>query len=138
MISTTVANNSVTMSAQQPSMTLIGTDHTSPRSGQNMAEPTSATRQATYQEWHSGMSPHQYEIVLLPNNVRKCYGCGNDFAEKYRKPPFNLIVRHFDRRVVKRSEQTGMLVFSNNYSNTYYHLLKLHIMRRNPVFTGLQ
>lgn len=138
VISTTVANNSVSpMSTQPPSVSLLGMDHMS--SGlQTTTQSTWATRQGTsYQEWHSGMSPHQYEIMLLPNKVRKCYGCGSDFAEKYRKEPHNLIVRHVDRRVVKKSEETGMLVYSNSFSNTYYHLLKLHIMRKNPVFTGL-
>ena len=92
---------------------------------------------APLDHWHSGMSPHQYEIVLLPNNVKKCYGCGNNFAEKYRSPPFNLIVRHMDRRVVKKCEHTGMLIYSKDFSNTYYHLVRLHIARKNPVFAGL-
>lgn len=26
--------------------------------------------------WHSRYSPHRYELVTLPGNVRKCYGCG--------------------------------------------------------------
>ena len=75
--------------------------------------------------------------MLLPNNVRKCYGCGNDFAEKYRKPPFNLIVKHVDRRIIKKCEQTGRLVFSHDYNNTYCHLVGLHILRKNPAFTGV-
>ena len=75
--------------------------------------------------------------MLLPNNVRKCYGCGNEFPEKYRKPPFNLIVKHVDRRIIKKCEQTGRLVFSHDYNNTYYHLVGLHILRKNPAFTGV-
>ena len=79
---------------------------------------TSFDQQTTQsnEQWHSGMSPFPYEILLLPNNVRKCYGCGNDFAEKYRKPPFNLIVKHVDRRIIKKCEQTGRLVFSHDYT----------------------
>lgn len=88
-------------------------------------------------QWHSGMSPFPYEVVLLPNNVRKCYGCGNDFADKYRKPPFNLIVKHMDRRVIRKCEQTGRLVFSHDFNNTYYHLVALHILRKNPTFAGV-
>ena len=88
-------------------------------------------------QWHSGMSPHKYEIVLLPSKVKKCYGCGNDFIEKYRNPPFNLIVKHMDRRVMRRKEQTGQLIFNQDYSNTYYHPVAAHIQRKNPVFTGL-
>ncbi len=88
-------------------------------------------------QWHSGMSPFPYEVVLLPNNVRKCYGCGSDFADKYRKPPFNLIVKHVDKRVVRKCEQTGRLVFSHDFNNTYYHLVALHILRKNPTFAGV-
>ena len=88
--------------------------------------PSNQQTTQSNEQWHSGMSPFPYGVVLLPNNVRKCYGCGNDFAEKYRKPPFNLIVKHVDRRIIKKCEQTGQLVFSNDYNNTYYHLVGLH------------
>ena len=102
--------------------------------------PSTTSNQQTTQsneQWHSGMSPFPYEVVLLPNNVRKCYGCGNDFAEKYRKPPFNLIVKHVDGRIIKKCEQTGQLIFSNDYNNTYYHLVGLHVLCKNPALTGV-
>ena len=99
--------------------------------------PSNQQTTQSNEQWHSGMSPFPYEVVLLPNNVRKCYGCGNDFAEKYRKPPFNLIVEHIDRRIIKKCEKTGQLVFSNDYNNTYYHLVGLHILRKNHAFTGV-
>ena len=83
------------------------------------------------------MSPHQYEIVLLPATVKKCYGCGSDFVQKYRNAPFNLVVKHMDRRVMKRNAQTGQLIFNQDFSNTYYHPVATHIQRKNPVFTGL-
>ena len=69
--------------------------------------------------------------------MQKCYGCGSDFVDKYRKPPFNLVLKHVDRRVIRRNEVTGQLVFSHDYSNTYYHPSCAHIRRKNPVFTGL-
>lgn len=87
-------------------------------------------------EWHSGKSPHPYEIVLLPSIVKKCYGCGSNFAEKYRSEPYNIIVKHVDRRVIKKCEQTGKLLYSYDFSNTYYHLDSFHLRRKNPVFTG--
>ena len=31
--------------------------------------------------WHSGCSPHKYELVELPQNVKKCYGCGFDLPK---------------------------------------------------------
>ena len=88
-------------------------------------------------QWHSGMSPYPYELVPLPTKAQKCYGCGVNFVEKYRSSPFNIVVRHMDRRVIRRNEQNGQLVHSSDYGNTYYHPHPSHIRRKNPVFTGL-
>lgn len=97
--------------------------------------PVSASQPEQFPlQWHSGMSPHKYEIVLLPSKVKKCYGCGSDFREKYRNPQFNLIVKHMDRRLLRRNEQTGQLIFNQDYSNTYYHAVAPHIQHKNPVF----
>ena len=69
-------------------------------------------------------------------NVKKCYGRGDIFSEKFRQPPHNIVVKHFDRRVVRRDESTGALVHSADFANTYYHPSPVHIMRKNPVFDG--
>lgn len=74
---------------------------------------------------------------MKPGCVRKCYGCGQCFVEKYRNPPHNIIIKHVDKRVVGRDDQTGNIVYSADYSNTYYHPIVAHIQRKNPVFTGL-
>ena len=76
-------------------------------------------------------------IHIMIHIMKKCYGCGSDFIEKSRNPPFNLIVKHMDRRVMTRNEQTGQLIFNQDYRNTYYHPVVAHIQRKNPVFTGL-
>ena len=86
-------------------------------------------------QWHSGYSPHPYEIVVLQASVKKCYGCGSEFADRLRHPPHNLIVRHMDKRV-KGKDRDGKLVYSNDFSNTYYHPTSLHIKRKNPAFNG--
>ena len=86
--------------------------------------------------WHSGMSTNKYEFVLLESCVKKCYGCGVNFADKHRRPPCNLVVKHIDRRVLGKSSLTGQLLYSNDFSNTYYHPVASHIQRINPVFTG--
>ena len=86
--------------------------------------------------WHSGCSPHKYELVELPPNVKKCYGCGSEFAEKYKCSPNNVIVRHCDRRLMRRDERTGLFQYSPDYTNTYYHLDFSHIQRKNPLFNG--
>ena len=68
------------------------------------------TSTSTSPIWHSGMSPHDYELITLPTNVRKCYGCGNDFVDKYRNHPYNIIVKHVDRRVMRKDNLTGALI----------------------------
>ena len=57
--------------------------------------------------WHSGLSAHNYEVVLLRPSVRNCYGCGNPFGDKYRSSPNNVIVKHVGRRVTGRNNLTG-------------------------------
>lgn len=46
------------------------------------------------------------------------------------------MVKHVDRRLVRRDEQTGQSHYSADFSNTYYHLDGNHIARKNPVFDG--
>lgn len=87
--------------------------------------------------WHSGMSPNAYEFILMPSKVKKCYGCGSNFVNKYRTAPHNIIIKHIDKRVIGRDERTGHILYSSNYSNTYYHPIASHIHQKNPLFTGL-
>ena len=68
--------------------------------------------------------------------VKKCYGCGSDFAEKHRHSPHNIIVRHCDRRLMRSDELTGQFQYSADYSNTYYHFDVSHIRRKNPLYDG--
>jgi hypothetical protein len=98
--------------------------------------PASIGQQQSSQQWHSGMSPNAYEFVLMPLNVKKCYGCGGSFVDKYRTSPHNVIIKHNDKRVIGRDERTGHLIYSSNFSNTYYHPIESHIRQKNPIFTG--
>ena len=101
------------------------------------APSPSATAPPDYgNHWHSGMSPHPYEIVTLPSNVQKCYGCGTVFSEKSRSAPYNLCIKHVDKRVIGKNAN-GHLIYSGDFTNTYYHPSISHIKRKNPLFTGL-
>ena len=91
----------------------------------------------TFATWHLGMSPHKYEVVVLKPAVKNFYGCGSLFVERYRRAPFNLVVKHMDRRVTGKDDRTGQLIYSRDFSNTYYHLMKSHIQRKNPDLTGV-
>jgi len=93
-------------------------------------------QQATQGSWHSGQSPYRYELMELSSKAKKCYGCGLEFTEKFRQPPHNIVVKHVDRRLVRRDQQTGQFHYSADFSNTYYHLDGNHIAHKNPVFDG--
>ena len=41
------------------------------------------------------------------------------FAEKFRQPPHNIVVRYLDRRVVRKDDNTEALVYSTDFTNTY-------------------
>ena len=64
-------------------------------------------QQAPAPSWNAGMSPNAYEVVVTPTRVQKYYGCGNDFSPKYKTLPTNIIIKHVDRRVIRRNKQTG-------------------------------
>ena len=54
----------------------------------------------------------------------------------FKCSPNNLVIRHFDRRFIRRDESTGQPVFSVDFKNTYYHLDVSHVRRKNPYFDG--
>ena len=58
------------------------------------------------------------------------------FAEKFRQPPHNIVVKHVDRRVVPREDNAGAFVYSTDFTNTYYHPSPAHIRRKTPVSDG--
>ena len=68
--------------------------------------------------------------------MKKCYGCGDNFAEKFRQPPHNIVVKHVERQQVRRDDNTGVLVCITDFTNTYYHPSPAPIIRENPVFDG--
>ena len=82
--------------------------------------PTTVPVQPAVQslQWHSWISPNLYELVPLLSRTKKCYGCGGIFSAKFCSPPHNLVVRHFDRQVVRRNEQTGQIVYSSDFCNS--------------------
>ena len=44
--------------------------------------------------------------------------------------------RHVDCQQVRRDVNTGALVYSTDFTNTYYHPSPADIMPKNPVFDG--
>ena len=85
--------------------------------------------------WSTASSPFPYKIVFLPTNVVKCYGSSQKFADKYRIPPHNIVVKRKDRRV-RRCNPDGSIMFAPDFQNTYYHLNTTHILRKNPEFNN--
>ena len=97
----------------------------------NLFQPSPPMVQPLF--WNSGMSPYKYELVPLPQNVVKCYGCGHKFVDSYRTYPNNLIIRHRDRRIIGKN-QFGGFEISPDFQFTYYHLKKEHVVKKNPEF----
>ena len=56
------------------------------------------------------------------------------FAETFRQTPHYIVVKHVDRRVVRRDDNTGVLVYSTDFTYTYYYPNPVHIGQKNPVF----
>ena len=86
--------------------------------------------------WYSGLSPHPYQLIFLPTNVKVCYGYGIPFTDQHRRTPHNLVIKHIDRRFIRRNPTTGQPDFSVDFQNTYYHLNIAHERRKNPMFNG--
>ena len=132
-------NQSVPDTIQVPtSMYLTAApQHLSTTSDMHASQPfNSSVPSPTLATWHTGMLPHKYDIVVLKQYIKNCYSCGTPFADKYRSSPFNLLTRHVDRKVTGKNDYTGQLNYSREFSNTYYHLSRNHIQRKNPVFNG--
>ena len=80
-------------------------------------------------KWNSSMSTFQYKMVLLPNNVRKCYGCSQSSTDCYRHHPKNIFIRHRDRRITGKNI-SGDLTCSSDFQFTNYHLSRDHAVRK--------
>ena len=53
-------------------------------------------------------------------NLKKCYGCGNNFKPIHKKPPHDLILKHFCHRRYVNKE--GINVKSTRLQAAYFHL----------------
>lgn len=45
-----------------------------------------------------------------------------------------IVIKHFDRQVVRRDESTGALVHSADFTKPYYHCSSVHITRKKKLF----
>ena len=77
--------------------------------------------------WHSGLSPHSYNLVALSKNVKKCYGCGDNFFRKIS----SATAKHRGQTL-----RPSGGAHSTDFANTYDHPSPVPIMRKNPVFDG--
>ena len=66
--------------------------------------------------------------------MRVCYGCYAAFTDQYRNSPYNVVIKHFDRRFIRRDQASGQPIYSIDFQNTYYHLDRMHVRRKNPLF----
>ena len=76
------------------------------------------------EEWNSSILPYHYEIITLPNNVQKCYGYGQRFADCYRVFPNNLL-SGIEIAVIMGMSIIGQSIINRDFQCTYYHLKKI-------------
>ena len=82
--------------------------------------------------WHSGLSPHPYEVVERAKEVVKCSGCGQNFANNIA---LNLVIKHIDRRI-RGKDSNGHFIYKSDFTPAYYHPMFSHILRTNLYFDG--
>ena len=88
-------------------------------------------------DWHSGMSPHRYEVCITPNSIKKCYGCNQEFAATYRCHSQNVIICHVDQRIQVITND-GSIFHGVDFARTaYYHCKLSHIAQKNPSFDSV-
>ena len=123
---------------------LLDSVYTTPRLLNPMSgySPTSSTTTSLSSQvlqpshWHSGMSPYPYELIEFPGGgISKCYGCNQEFADRYKASPNNHIVRHRDRRIRGKDEQSN-IVYNGNFTCSYYHPNRRHVEMKNLIFSG--
>ena len=61
--------------------------------------------------WSSSFSLYQYELIFLPANVSKCYGCSQSFAEKIQASS----IQHSYEAQRSTYLRCGHYVLKNNY-----------------------
>ena len=76
--------------------------------------PTTNLNTLNNNHWSTASSPFPYEVVFLPTNVVKCYGCSQKFADKYRIPLYNIVVKHKDRRI-RGYNLDGSIMFAPDF-----------------------
>ena len=59
----------------------------------------------------------QFHSVI---NLKKCYGCGKIFKDKYKNNPHDIIFKHFLHRKYKNAE--GIYITSRHLQAAYFHL----------------
>ena len=83
-------------------------------------------------DWHSGMSPYPYEIVLRSQfSCTVCYGgCGQPYTDRDL-----FVIRHMDKRVLGKDD-SGKLVYNHQFKAAYYHAAFDHVQMKNIYFNG--
>ena len=97
--------------------------------------PTTNLNALDNKHWSTATSPFPYEIVLSTTNVVKCYGCPQKFVHKCRIPPYNIVVKHKDRKI-RGYNPDGCIMFAPDFQNTYYHINTTHVLGKNPEFNN--
>jgi hypothetical protein len=61
------------------------------------------------------------KVIQVAGIIRKCYGCGQAFSERYRNAPNDLVLKIYDHRIYL-SPRSKIPKHSASLQNTYFHL----------------
>ena len=74
-----------------------------------------------------------FHITFLAGLVRKCYGCGQEFTQRNRNPPHDVILKSFENREYI-SPKSKVKNQTCHKQNAYYHLNTDCVRKRHPRF----
>jgi hypothetical protein len=99
-----------------------------PKSGKH--RPPNGQRKNTRKiQQESSQADPKFHLIFYStvSNLKRCYGCQSAFKAIYKRPPHDIIVKHFCHRTYKNVD--GIVTRSKNLQTAYFHM-NLNCMRK--------
>ncbi|KAK3085112.1 hypothetical protein FSP39_024577 [Pinctada imbricata] len=85
-------------------------------------------------EYQEDSEQHQpCHLTFMAGLIKKCYGCQQNFSDKQRHPPHDLILKRYDHRVYN-SPKSKTMRKTKTLQNTYFHLNVDCVRKKHPQF----
>ena len=103
------------------------------RKGRTNITPTVLTDYQEREEERSSEGQQPCHLTFMAGIIKKCYGCEQNFSDKHRVPPHDLLLKRYDHRIYI-SPKSKARKKSPKLQNTYFHLNADCVRKRNPMF----